>query len=99
MTHNRTASSPPARGHTHPTSLLEPLPEPAEPDPGEWYVPDRGPRVRLAPVPGLHRQDRLDSLRQSGGWWWILHVFLAAEVALILVILLGRLLTTWLGMP
>ena len=99
MTHSRAATSPPPRGHMRPSLLFEPLPEPAEPDPDDWYAPGGESRVRLAPLPGLHRQDRLDSQRRSGRWWWILHVMLAVEVAVITVILLGRLLAAWRGMP
>ena len=96
MTHHRAVSSPPSR-HTRPSSLFEPLPEPAEPQ--QWHTPDSGSRVRLAPLRGLHRQDPLDSPRRPGQRWWILHVVLAAEVAVIVVILLGRSLAAWLGMP
>lgn len=96
MTHRRAASSP-TEAHTRPSLLFEPLPEPAEPDPDDWYAPGGESRVRLAPLPGLHRRDPLDSPRWSGSWWWILHLVLAAEVAVIAVILLGRLLAAWLG--
>jgi hypothetical protein len=70
-----------------PLSLLHP--------PEEVPVGDHGRNH----MPAAHACPTPPPTPRKPGRWWLLHVVLAGEAAVIAMILLGRLLAAWLGMP